>query len=111
MSCIIGETKDTVGTELTVQAQTPTQEEPARMILMFGSDMGPLSARIEPWGGQPHLVTGSVDYMLLFGTESKNEPALVVVATDQMGWVGAASGRIVTLMGNSSLSSMKLDIF
>lgn len=76
------------------------------MILMSGSDMRPLHARIE-LRGQPHLVIGRVDYMLLFGTESKNETALVVVATDQMGWVGAASGRIVTLMGNPSLFKMK----
>lgn len=106
MSCIIEETKGTVDTELAGQSQTPTQQQPDRIILMFKSDMGPLSVRIDPWR-QPHLVTGRVDYMILFGTESQNEPVLVVVAVDQIGWVGAACGRIVTNMGNASLFTNK----
>lgn len=46
------------------------------------------------------MVTGRVDYILRFGTESRNEAAMVVVATDQMGCVGAASGRIFILIDN-----------
>lgn len=76
------------------------------MTLMFKSDMGPLTVRIDPQR-QPHLVIGQVDYMLLFGTEAQNETVLVVVAVDQMGWVGAASGRIVTNMGIASLFATK----
>lgn len=106
MSCIIEETKGTVDTEFPVNSETPTQQEPARMILMFKTDMGPLSVRIDQWR-QPHLVTGRVDYMLVFGTESQNEPVLVVVAVDQIGWVGTASGRIIANMGNASLFTTK----